>query len=55
MADLAMESLFVMGNGSAVNQHIRKEQELSKPNLKSFLTNIFVEINFVSTNKTQLT
>ena len=37
MTDLSMESLFVMGNGSAVNEHIRKEQELSKPNLTSIL------------------
>ena len=35
MTDLSMESLFVMGNGSAVNEHIRKEQQLSKPNLTS--------------------
>ena len=35
MTDLSMESLFVMGNGSAVNEHIRKGQELSKPNLIS--------------------
>ena len=47
MADLSMESLFVMGNGSALNQHVRKEQELSQPNP-------FVEINLVSTNKPQL-
>ena len=54
MTDLSMESLFVMGNGSAVNEHIRKEQELSKPNLTSIKTNLFVEINFVPTNKPQL-
>ena len=53
-ADLSMESLFVMGNGSAVNEHIRKEQELSKPNLTSIKTNLFLEINFVPTNKPQL-
>ena len=35
MTDLSMESLSVMGNGSEVNEHIRKEQELSKPNLTS--------------------
>ena len=33
MTDISMESLFVMGNGSAVNWHIRKVQELSKPKL----------------------
>ena len=54
MTDLSMESLFVMGNGSAVNEHIRKEQELSKPNLTSILNNIFVDLNFGSTNKLQL-
>ena len=47
MTDLSMESLFVMGNGIAVNYHIGKEQEFSKPNLTSFETNIFVDINFV--------
>ena len=37
MADLAMESLFVMGNGRVVNLHIHieKEQELLKPNVTS--------------------
>ena len=54
MTDLSMESLFVMGNGSAVNKHIRKEQELSKPNLTSIETNKFVEIHFVSTNEPKL-
>ena len=49
-----MESLFVMGNGSAVNCHVMKEQKLSKANLTSIYTNIFVEINFVSTNKPEL-
>ena len=39
MTDLSMKSLFVMGNGSAVNEHIRKEQELSKPNLTSIKLN----------------
>ena len=43
-----------IGNGSAVNEHIRKEQELSKPNLTSIKTNLFVEIHFVPTNKPQL-
>ena len=33
--NLSMESLFVMGNGSVVNYHNRKEQELSKPKLTS--------------------
>ena len=53
MTDLSMESLFVMGNGSAVNEHIRKEQELSKPNLTSIETNILLRKNKFD-NKPQL-
>ena len=52
MTDLSMESLFVMGNGSAVNYHIGKEQELSQPNITS--TKIFVQLNVVQPKKSNL-
>ena len=54
LAELSMESLLIMGNDSAVNEHIRKEKELSKPNLTSTCTNIFVKLNFVPTTANQI-
>ena len=42
MTDLSLESLFVMRNGSAIIERIKKEQELSKSNLAtSKLTYLF--------------
>ena len=45
-----MERLYVMTDGSAVNSHIGKEQELSKPNLIPTKTDILVQQYLVSTN-----
>ena len=41
-----------MGNGSAVDLHTGKEQDLSKPNLIS--TDLFVKTNFQPTLKRNL-